>query len=193
MHQALISHSDSCFGSTNHTMTRCCSSEVKVCRPHLYCAALLLWCHNGRNPFFGFPQWVLPKTGTMCLFGALPLWKMGIRIASNCMFNTCNFGKQGYADSIKRNGYILICFPTLTAHHQSNNNLVFYLVFNSIQRGSSQHIVNAQHFYMGMTLPAVAHTVHMCLSMFVSAASGREREKESDGSQRLVWSQWLGC
>lgn len=34
-----------------------------------------------------------------------------------------------------------------------------------------------------MTLPAAANTVHGCCFMFLSAASGREREKEIDGPQ----------
>lgn len=171
-------------------MTRFCSSDVKVCRHHLNCAALLLWCHNGRKTLFWFFQWVLPKTGTMCLFGALPLWKNGVRVASNCMFKHVILASRGMLTASRETVSIPICFPTLTAHHQSNKTVSW---FNNIQCGLSQLIVNAQHLYVCMTLPAVANTVHICLFTFLSAASVREREKESDGSQWLVCSQWLGC
>lgn len=169
-------------------MTRCCSSEVKVCRHHLYYAALLLWCHHGRKPFFGFTQWVLPKT---CAYVVpFPCRKWVSELHQTACLKCVILASTGMLRASRETVSIPICFPTLTAHHQSNKALSS---FHNIQCGLSEHIVNAQHLYVCMTLPAVAHTVHMCLFMFLTAASGREREKESDGSQCLVFSQWLGC
>lgn len=79
---------------------------------------------------------------------------------------------------------ILICHvSTLITHYPLNNKTVASC--NSVHRSLSQHIVNSQHVNVCtlltvMILPAVANTVHVCCFMFSSAASGREREKESD-------------
>lgn len=77
-------------------------SEGLQAPPKLCCTTVMM--PEWKKTLFWFSQWVLPKIGTMCLFGALPLWKMGMRIASNCVFKTCNFDKQRYADSTERNG-----------------------------------------------------------------------------------------
>lgn len=191
MHQALIPLSDSCFGSTNPTVTRCCSSDVKVCRHHLSCAALLLWCHNGRKPFFGFLNGYYQRLVLCAYLVPFPCRKWVSELHQTACLKHVILASKGMLTASRFTVSILICFPTLTAHHQSNNKTLSS--FDNIQCGLSQHIINAQHFYVCMTLPAVANTVHMFLFMFLSAASGREREKESDGSQCLVCSQWLGC
>lgn len=120
----------------------------------------------------------------MCLFGALRLWKMVAELHQTACLKHVILASWGMLTASRETVHIPICFPTLTAKpclHLTTFNVACPNILE-------MHSICTCAWHC-LQLP----TLCTCLFTFLSAASGREREKESDGSQCLVCSQWLGC
>lgn len=177
MQQALIPLSDSCFGATNHTMTRCCSSDVKVCRHHLYCATILLWCHNGRKTFFGFPNGYYQRLVRCAYLVPFPCGKWVSELHQTACLKHVILASRGMLTASRETVSIPICFSTLTAHHQSNNKTLSSFI--NTQCGLSQHIVNAHHLYVCawhcLQLPTLCTCVFLCSYLQLLAVKEKKR------------------